>query len=107
MKNIEVIDEAENCLFDVFSATEEEFVLIFPNGQDIEFADDFSERVGESVAAKVLEAIWQRLQDRKMVNGIHGSLFYGFKTRKHIFPTKMLEQALTLPKFDLDDDKKA
>ena len=57
MKNIEVIDEAENCLFDVFSATEEEFILIFPNGQDIEFADDFFERVGESVAAKVLEAI--------------------------------------------------
>lgn len=107
MKNIEVIDEAENCLFDVFSATEEEFILMFPNGQDIEFADDFVERVGESVAAKVLEAIWQRLQDRKTVNGIHGVLFYGFKARKHVFPTRVLEQALTLPKFDLDDDKKA
>ena len=101
MKNIEVIDEGSNCVYDIFSATEEEFALIFPNGQDIEFSDDFFERVGESVSNKVLGALWSRPQDRKTVTGIHGILFYGFKDRKQFFPTKVLDQGLTLPRPDI------
>jgi hypothetical protein len=30
MKNIQVIDDALNCSFDVFEATDEEFALLFP-----------------------------------------------------------------------------
>ena len=40
MKNIQVIDGAVNCVYDIFSATDEEFALIFPNGQDIAFIDE-------------------------------------------------------------------
>ena len=35
MKNIQVIDGAENCVYDIFSATDEEFALIFEAGADV------------------------------------------------------------------------
>jgi hypothetical protein len=35
MKNIQV-DNAVNCAYDIFAATDEEFNLIFPDGRDIE-----------------------------------------------------------------------
>jgi hypothetical protein len=34
MKNIQVFNGAANSDFDIFAATEEEFLLIFPEGQD-------------------------------------------------------------------------
>ena len=37
MKNIQVIDEAVNCVYDIFAATEEEFEAIFPDDQNIAF----------------------------------------------------------------------
>ncbi len=40
MKNIQVIDGAVNCVYDIFAATEEEFDLIFPSGQDVAFIDE-------------------------------------------------------------------
>jgi hypothetical protein len=40
MKNIQVIDGAENCVYDIFAATDEEFSLIFPRGQDVAFIDE-------------------------------------------------------------------
>jgi hypothetical protein len=40
-KNIQVIDGAINCHYPIYSIEEEYFNLIFPNGQDIEFIDDF------------------------------------------------------------------
>lgn len=35
MKNIQVIDGAQNATFSVFQATDEEFALLFPDGTDI------------------------------------------------------------------------
>ena len=40
MKNIQVIDGAVNCVYDVFAATDEEFALIFPPGQGVAFIDE-------------------------------------------------------------------
>ncbi len=40
MKNIQVIDNAANAVYDIFASTEEEFSLIFPGGQDIDFVAD-------------------------------------------------------------------
>ncbi|MEG7978457.1 MAG: hypothetical protein NY202_00600 [Mollicutes bacterium UO1] len=40
-KNIQVIDGADNCHYPIYSIEEEYFNLIFPNGQDIEFIEDF------------------------------------------------------------------
>ncbi len=41
MKNIQIIDGARNCTFSIFQATDEEFLLVFPEpGQDIQYAED-------------------------------------------------------------------
>lgn len=40
MKNIQVIDGAINSVYDIFVATDEEFLLIFPEEQDIAFIDE-------------------------------------------------------------------
>ncbi len=44
MKNIQVIDSAENCVFDIFAATNAEFRLLFPHGHDVAFADEVFRR---------------------------------------------------------------
>ena len=47
--NVQFIDSARNATYDVFSAVEEDFRLIFPRaGQDIEFMD-----LNEAFAAKI------------------------------------------------------
>jgi hypothetical protein len=40
VKNIQVIDGAENCVYDILAATEEEFAQIFPAGEHVAFIDD-------------------------------------------------------------------
>lgn len=40
MKNIQVFDGAENAVYDIFVATDEEFALIFPDGTDVAFIDE-------------------------------------------------------------------
>jgi hypothetical protein len=40
MKNIQIIDDAEKCVYDIFAATDKEFALIFPRGHDIAFNDE-------------------------------------------------------------------
>jgi hypothetical protein len=84
MKNIQVIDGAMNCAYDIFAATDEEFKLIFPNeGQDIQFAENI---YSNDSAQMVLAKIWQRRLDKKLVNGIHGTLFYQLKHKKQFYP---------------------
>jgi hypothetical protein len=45
LRNIQVIDRADNSTYGIFAATEEEFEAIFSAEADIEFAGDFFERV--------------------------------------------------------------
>jgi hypothetical protein len=88
MKNIQVIDGAANCTYDIFQATDEEFIFIFPNETDIEFVNDFVSRVGEKAASNVLNQIWKRKINKKQANGIHGTLFYELDKKKKYYPTK-------------------
>jgi hypothetical protein len=54
MKNIQVIDGAINSVYDIFSATEDEFSLIFPEGQDVAFIDEVMARgPSEELALRV------------------------------------------------------
>ena len=39
-EQIQVIDGAENTVYVIFAATDEEFDLIFPSGQDIAFSEE-------------------------------------------------------------------
>ena len=44
MKNIQVIDGAENCVYDIFAASDQEFSLIFPDDHDVAFIDEVRAR---------------------------------------------------------------
>jgi hypothetical protein len=60
MKNIRVIDGADNCTYSLFTATDEEFNEIFPDNTDIEFAEDFFSRVSEARGIEITREIWKR-----------------------------------------------
>ena len=97
MKNIQVIDGADNCVYDVFSATEEEFDLIFPNGTDIAFIDEVVARHDGSDREAILEdafnRVWSRRIRKSEAMGIHGVLFYDLERKKQYYPTRRDEEA--------------
>ncbi len=88
MKNVQVIDGAMNCTYDIFGLPDFEFRLMFPGGADIEFAGDFIARVGKTKARAITTAMWKRPIDKKVVQGLHGTLFYELDHKKAYYPTK-------------------
>ena len=84
-----------NATYDVFSATDEEFALIFPNDTDVEFIEDFLARVDKATATRVLEPLWTRRADKKTISGIHGTLFYGLEYKKKLL-SEQKGQRLTI-----------
>jgi hypothetical protein len=94
MKNIQVIDGAENTVYDVFAATDEEFSLIFPEGQDIAFIDEVMARGPEADLNNVFEKIWKRRIPKAQAMGIHGLLFYELECKKRYYPTRKDEEAV-------------
>jgi hypothetical protein len=94
MKNIQVIDGAVNSVYDIFAATDEEFSLIFPAGQDIAFIDEVYDRDNSEVLDTAFNNIWRRRIPRREANGIHGLLFYGLEEKKVYYPTRKDEEAI-------------
>ncbi|PBC05931.1 hypothetical protein CK220_01785 [Mesorhizobium sp. WSM3860] len=82
MRNIQIIDGALNATFSIFQATEEEFAAIFPDGQDMELAEDLFERLGDEEAGRVLAQLWNRPILKRDALGIHGTLFYNNERRQ-------------------------
>lgn len=96
MPNIQVIDDAGNCTYDVFEIEQDGFDLIFPSkGQDVEFIEDFFERVGDQRAIAVMTPVWKRRLKKPEVRGIHGTLFYGLESKKEFYPTKRESEMVT------------
>jgi len=93
MKNIQVIDGADNTVYDVFSATDEEFAAIFPSGTDIAFIEEVFEREPEKLLNEVFGRIWQRRISKRNAMGIHGLLFYQLEHKKQYYPTRKDEEA--------------
>ena len=96
LKNIQVFDAAQNAVYDIFAATDEEFALIFPDGQDVAF-------IGEVIAASrrrrtklndVLRNLWTRRLRKCDAMGIHGLLFYELDVKKQYYPTRRDEDAI-------------
>ncbi len=94
MKNIQVIDGAENCVYDIFSATEEEFTLIFPDETDIAFIDEVYAKGDEKSLDAAFQNIWQRRIKKSTAQGIHGILFYELDGKKVYYPTRKDEEAI-------------
>ena len=91
MRNIQIVDGAVNATFSVFQATENEFAVIFPDGRDMEIADDLVERVGKEEAGRVLAALWARPVLKRDAMGIHGTLFYDTDQRRDFLPVSRRE----------------
>ncbi len=94
MKNIQIIDGARNCVYDIFMATEEEFVLIFPDGTDIAFIEDVYARSNTQALEVAFNNIWQRRIKKCDVQGIHGIIFYELAEKKAYYPTLKDEEAI-------------
>ncbi len=89
MKNIQVIDGAVNCAYRVYEADDSAFATLFPAiGQDIEFIEDVADRLGEDALIRITRPLWARPVNKREVNGIHGTLFYGLPNKKPFYPTK-------------------
>jgi hypothetical protein len=94
MKNIQIIDGADNCVYDIFAATEEEFDLIFPLGTDIAFIDEvYSIAKNRKSLDNAFNNIWGRRIEKSTAQGIHGIVFYELDKKKIYYPTRKDEQA--------------
>jgi hypothetical protein len=94
MKNIQVIDGAVNCVYDIFCATEHEFALIFRDGEDVAFIDEVLGRGDREALDAAFNEIWKRRIPKRDVNGIHGLLFYELEAKMVYYPTRRDEEAL-------------
>jgi hypothetical protein len=93
MKNIQIIDGAENCVYDIFGATEEEFNLIFPNKTDIAFIDEVYANGSIDALDAAFTEIWKRPVMKPDAQGIHGTLFYELEGKKVYYPSRRDREA--------------
>src|SRR5271168_2899314 len=92
VKNIQIIDGADNATYSIFQATDDEFATIFPRpGQDLEVVEDYVSRVGEDEAKKTLSSLWKRPIHKSDVQGIHGTLYYDYKEKAKHLPASRRE----------------
>ncbi|MEQ9351690.1 MAG: hypothetical protein RJQ00_03820 [Vicingaceae bacterium] len=90
MKNIQVIDGADNCTYDIFAVSEEDFDTLFPKpNQNIEFIEDVVDRIGEQKIRDLNSRLWNKRILKEDVNGIHGTLFYQLLSKKKYYPSKI------------------
>lgn len=94
MKNIQIFDGADNAVYDIFAATDEEFALIFSSGTDVAFIDEVYEQQSAEDLDADFKAIWQRRVPKSQVVGIHGILFYESEHKKVYYPTRRDEEAV-------------
>jgi hypothetical protein len=94
MKNIQVIDGAVNCVYDIFTATDEEFDLIFSSGTDVAFIEEVLQHRHSAGLDLALSRIWERRVRKADAHGIHGLLFYGLQSKMQYYPTRRDEEAI-------------
>lgn len=89
VKNIQIIDGANNCTYSIYAVPDMTFDLLFPQeGQDIEFIKDFIARLGSARAGELLAPIWEHRVDKRGVAGIHGTLFFDLSHKREFCPNK-------------------
>lgn len=94
MKNVQIIDGADNCVYDIFSFTEEQFNIIFPNQTDIAFIDEVETRVSPEELEKAFNGVWKRRVRKCIAQGIHGTLFYELEKKKIYYPNRKEDDAI-------------
>ena len=91
MKNIQIIDGAMNCTYDIFQATTQEFDSIFLNGTNILFADEI---VSSEETDRIFKNLWNRRIPKTEAMGIHGTIFYELNHKKEYYPDRIDENAI-------------
>jgi hypothetical protein len=92
VKNIQIIDGADNATYGIFRATDREFKQIFPqSGQDIEIIEDYVFRVGENKASQTLARLWKRPIHKRDIKGIHGTIYYDYAEKSKYLPKSKRE----------------
>ena len=94
MKNIQIIDGAINCVYDIFQISDAGFDLIFTESTDIAFIEDLEIRDNWSEIIPHLSKMWSCRVLKKDVNGIHGTLFYQLIEKKKYYPSLKDEEAV-------------
>ena len=96
MKNVQIIDGADNCTYSIYAFSDEEFLALFPApNQNIEFIEDVIARLGEEHLTDVIAPVWNRPVSKGEVHGIHGTLFFQLLKKKVFYPTKREEEMIT------------
>lgn len=96
MKNVQVFDGADNAVYDIFAATDDEFALIFPNGTDVAFIDEVYQKQLSQTLNVAFTEIWKRRVPKREAMGIDGILFYDCEHKKAYYPTRRDEEAVNL-----------
>lgn len=94
MKNIQVIDGADNCVYDVFAASDDDHSLLFPGGTDVAFAEDFEGRADIEQVEGALARLWLNRVPKALAMGIHGTLFYELPEKRGYYPSRKDEEAV-------------
>lgn len=94
MKNIMVIDGAENCVYDIFATPDGDFALIFPDGTNIAFIEDIERRADAEVVFEALKRTWPNRIPKREAVGIHGIVFYELYAKRKYYPTLRDEEAV-------------
>jgi hypothetical protein len=94
MKNIQIIDGADNAVYDIFAAPDAVFALVFRDGTDIAFVEDSAGRPDRDAVLEALDAIWANRVPKSQAMGIHGILFYGLPRKRQYYPTLKDEEAV-------------
>lgn len=97
MKNIQIIDNAENCTYSIFAISDDDFKIIFPeDDQDIEFNTDLEARLQKHELMELAKRLWKKPIDKKIINGIDGTMFYNLEEKKKYYPTKKEKDIKTI-----------
>ncbi len=77
MKNVQIISPAVNYPQTVFGVAEEDFQLVFPEGRDMAFEREVSQRLkSKGIDLQIiLNRIRKKPLDKKQITGIHGTLY--------------------------------
>ena len=86
MKNIQLIDRADNATFSLFQATQMEFDALLPDGREMALIEDVVARLGEEATADLLARIRERPVLKRHALGLDGTIFFGWADRSHHIP---------------------
>jgi hypothetical protein len=86
MKNIQVIEPANNCAYDIFSCSDDDFIILF-GVDNVQFIEELSQKINNKKLDEILNRIWKNPIEKHKINGINGTLFFGFyEIKKKFYP---------------------